>query len=100
MQNKRSPGAIATDKTGKKRRKTEQVQIDTTALTNSPGDTSVPQGQGFVGSGRQAAQGVDYKEKSSLVGHDSKVIIKQEQVADSEAQAVQNTKSEGSGIRR
>ncbi|DBB09374.1 TPA: hypothetical protein ACH3X3_007949 [Trebouxia sp. C0006] len=53
-----------------------------------------------VGSGRQAAQGVEYKEKASLSLPDSKVLKKEEHIAADEIQALDKTKSEGEGPRR
>ena len=53
-----------------------------------------------VGSGRQAAQGVEYKEKAALALPDSKVTVKQEQVADTELAALDKTKSDAAGPRR
>ncbi len=53
-----------------------------------------------VGSGRQAAQGVEYKEKASLSLPDSKVVVKEEHIAADEIQALDKTKSEGEGPRR
>lgn len=53
-----------------------------------------------VGSGRQAAQGAEYKEKAALALPDSKVAVKQEQIADSEAAALDHSKSDTDGPRR
>lgn len=53
-----------------------------------------------VGSGRQAAQGVEYKEKASLSLPDSKVVVKEEHIAADEIHALDKTKSEGQGPRR
>jgi len=53
-----------------------------------------------VGSGRQAAQGVEYKEKASLSLPGSKVLVKEEHIAADEIQALDKTKSEGEGPRR
>ncbi|DBA84314.1 TPA: hypothetical protein ACH3X2_006368 [Trebouxia sp. C0005] len=45
----------------------------------------------IVGSGRQAAQGVEYKEKASLSLPDSKVAVKEEHIAADEIQALDKT---------
>ena len=89
----------------KRRRKTDQPE-DTipdeaaAAVAAAVPAADVTQSQTFVGSGRQAAQGVNYKEQSSHAVHDSKVAVKQEQTAEDELQAVQYTKTEGVGTRR
>ena len=49
-----------------------------------------------VGSGRQAAQGIEYKEKPGPFLPDSKVAVKQQQIAGDEMQALQKTQSETS----
>ena len=54
-----------------------------------------------IGLGRQAAQGVEYKDKSTLlVLPDSKVAVKQQQTADNEADALQKTQTESPAPRR
>ena len=53
-----------------------------------------------VGSGRQAAQGVEYKEKAALALPDSKVTVKQEHIAETELAALDKTKSDAAGPRR
>ncbi len=53
-----------------------------------------------VGSGRQAAQGVEYKEQAALALPDSRVAVKQEQVADNELAALEHTKTDAAGPRR
>ena len=118
MPNKRSLEASTTQAGAKKKRKAthpEQYATDksaeaataaaTAAAAAGAGnpkheDVDTTQGQAFVGSGRQAAQGINYKEKSGPVAHDSKLIVKQEQLAENELQAVQNTKTEQPGTRR
>ena len=119
MPNKRSLEASTTQAGAKKKRKAthpEQYATDksaeaataaATAAAAAAGagnpkheDVDTTQGQAFVGSGRQAAQGINYKEKSGPVAHDSKLIVKQEQLAENELQAVQNTKTEQPGTRR
>lgn len=63
--------------------------------------TEEPKPQGtIVGSGRQAAQGVEYKEQTALTLPDSKVAVKQEQVAANELAALEHTKSDAVGPRR
>ena len=54
----------------------------------------------IVGSGRQAAQGVEYKEKATLALPDSKVAVKQEQVAQDELAALEQTRADAAGPRR
>lgn len=112
--NKRSLEASTTQAGAKKKRKATQpeqyatdksAEAATAAATAGAGnpkdqDVDTAQGQAFVGSGRQAAQGINYKEKAGPVAHDSKLIVKQEQLAENELQAVQNTKTEQPGTRR
>ena len=63
--------------------------------------TEEPKAQGaIVGSGRQAAQGVEYKEQTALALPDSKLAVKQEQVAADELAALEQTKSDAVGPRR
>lgn len=53
-----------------------------------------------VGSGRQAAQGVEYKEHAALALPDSRVAVKSEQVAEDELAALEHTKTDAAGPRR
>lgn len=53
-----------------------------------------------VGSGRQAAQGMEYKEKTALSLPDSKIAVKEEQTAADELQALEKTHSDTEGPRR
>ena len=63
--------------------------------------TEEPKPQGtIVGSGRQAAQGVEYKEQAALTLPDSKVAVKQEQVAADELEALEHTEFDAVGPRR
>jgi len=61
--------------------------------------TSDPQST-VVGSGRQAAQGMEYKEKTSLSLPDSKVAVKKEQIADTELNALESTRTDAEAPRR
>lgn len=71
------------------------------AVANVKGDAAEHKAQGtIVGSGRQAAQGVEYKEQTALALPDSRVAVKQEQVAANELAALEHTKSDASGPRR
>lgn len=108
MQHKRSrePKNDAGD--GKKKRKTaakpkvavvDKPAEESAAETNQSGaeqqTDSAP-----VGSGRQAAQGMNYTEKASCQLLESKIAVKQEQLAEDEAKAVQQTETADGGFRR
>jgi len=75
--------------------------VTNNASKAAEGTAAPPDPQSIVvGSGRQAAQGVEYKEKASLSLPDSKVVVKEEHVASDEIQALDKTKSEAEGPRR
>ena len=109
MPSKRSLEASATQAGAGKRRRASQPEQNALDKSGEAAATAgnlkgenvdTAQGQAFVGSGRQAAQGINYKERAGHVAHDSKLIVKQEQMAENELQAVQNTKTEQPGTRR
>ena len=112
MQNKR-PLDIKGDKTnGKKKRRTaaqskpavvEEQAEDAVKEAGQSGAEQNPDSARSaqpVGSGRQAAQGVNYTEKPSRHLPDGKIAVKQEQVADSESKAIELTETAGGGTRR
>ena len=81
----------------------KQVAANSAANVQRPASDSKeqPKAQGaIVGSGRQAAQGVKYKEQTALALPDSKVAVKQEQLAADELAALERTKSDTVGPRR
>ena len=98
MQADASASAAAKAVTKAKRQKTSANTDVTTAQGGdelSGGDTDT-----VVGSGRQAAQGMEYKEKTTLSLPDSKITVKQEQIADDELHALVKTASGVDGPRR
>lgn len=78
----------------------KQSRADVNAAKNSNEEPKTAAQDTVVGSGRQAAQGVEYKEQAALTLPDSRVAVKQEQVADNELAALEHTKTDATGPRR
>ena len=91
--------ASSTDKpTAKAKRSRATGKSDTTQAAEQQ-ETPLEQGAP-VGSGRQAAQGAEYKEKTHLSLPGSKVAVKEEQTAGDELQALEKTQTDAKGPRR
>ncbi|KAL3133376.1 hypothetical protein ABBQ38_007247 [Trebouxia sp. C0009 RCD-2024] len=78
----------------------KQSRADVDAAKNSREQPKTAAQDTVVGSGRQAAQGVEYKEQAALALPDSRVAVKQEQVANNELAALEHTKTDANGPRR